>query len=307
MGRVFQTLDNHTGERRAVKLLKSEHVNRTKIATRFQREAKLASTLEHEHICPVIDYGISGDGTPFLVMPLLFGQTLHNRLKQKNKPLRTEESTRFALQILDALKAAHDKRIVHRDLKPSNIMLAAQSIYTRRQIFVLDFGISRALDDENRLTTVGGTLGTPAYMAPEQASSLDYDHRIDIYALGVVLYEILTGQRPFDGETPESVKHKIAMRAPRLPSLLNPGIPGALQEAVLTAMAHDPRDRFPTAADMKAALLEASSPSPGTIRVPAQEQTARDIQVNRRCTMTNEASPSRPHEIRVPWLEDKKR
>ena len=237
---------------------------------------------------------------------MLFGKTLHNHLK--NGPLKVEEATKHAMQILDALQVAHDKRIVHRDLKPSNIMLAARDPRERRRrVVVLDFGISKMLDAKNSLTTAGGSLGTPAYMAPEQAASLEYDHRIDIYALGVVLYEMLTGRRPFDGETPKSVRHKIAVRVPLMPSRLNPGISKPLQEVMVTAVAHDPMNRFRSAEEMKTALAEASNRSSGTILLPPQEQTAREVPLNSETHRGAGSAVTRPNEIRISDLDIKRR
>ena len=216
---------------------------------RFVREIEIAANLSHPHILPLFDSG-EADGFLYYVMPHVQGESLRDRLERQGK-LPVEEAVRFTDQIASALAYAHERGVVHRDIKPGNILLAGD------QAIVADFGIARAVEAAGGpgLTVTGLAIGTPAYMSPEQALGTEaVDARTDVYALGCVVYEMVSGGLPFQGSTPQAV---LAMQAAdRVPSLRksDPGIPVFLERAVARALATDPGDRFASAAEFAQAL-----------------------------------------------------
>ncbi len=228
-------------------------------AERFQREIGIAARLSHPHILPLHDSGTLdlGFGRPilFYVMPYVAGRSLRERL-QEEPQLPIDEALTIARQVADALDHANRQGIIHRDIKPENILMAGE-----RQAVLADFGIARALDAAgDRLTGTGLTLGTPAYMSPEQsAGSTRLDGRSDIYSLGCVLYEMLAGQPPFLGPTPQAILARHAVDP--IPSLrtVRPTVPVALEQLVTQALAKVPADRYPTARALAEALAEASA------------------------------------------------
>lgn len=225
----------------AIKMLPYQFAQREEFLARFRQEAKVIARLEHPHILPVYDYGEGGDTPgeemPYLVMRLLEAGTLTERIQAGELPL--DEIDRIFTQLAEALEYAHEKGIIHRDIKPSNAMLD-----TRGEVFLTDFGIAKIVESAVQLTATGAITGTPEYMSPEQAQGMKIDHRTDIYSLGVVLYEMLTGQVPYHAETPIAVILKKIQDPLPPPSLVNPDIPDTLEPVLLKALTKDPGDRF---------------------------------------------------------------
>ncbi|HEY8165531.1 MAG TPA: serine/threonine-protein kinase, partial [Gemmatimonadaceae bacterium] len=230
-------------------------------AARFLREIEIAARLTHPHILPLYDSGESG-GFLYYVMPFVEGESLRNRL-EREKQLSLPDSVAIGRAIAAALSYAHGLGIVHRDIKPENIL------FTAGQAVVTDFGIARAIGvaGGDQLTQTGIAIGTPTYMSPEQAAGeRELDARSDIYALGCVLYEMLIGQAPFTGPTPQAVLARHALDpVPRLRTVRQ-AIPEALEAVVLRALAKAPADRFRTAGEL-AEALEQSARGEGTATV----------------------------------------
>jgi eukaryotic-like serine/threonine-protein kinase len=250
-------VDIKSGIKVAVKLLRRQYADSPEIVWRFHREAAFANTLRHVNICGIIDHGTREDGTPYLVMPLLEGQSFEALLSQ-NRSLPTWRIIEIVCQTLDALGAAHEKRIVHRDLKPDNIFIV--STEDGDQVKLLDFGISKLMENQSAstFTATGMVLGTAHYLAPEQArGSLRFDHRVDIYAMGVILYKALVGRLPFTGANYHEVVYKIGSTPFEHPRTVNPDISCSMERVIVKAMANDPLNRYETASKMRDALLMA--------------------------------------------------
>jgi serine/threonine-protein kinase len=236
---------------------------------RFLREIRLTARLQHPHILPVFDSGAAA-GQPWYTMPYVRGESLRDRLRREVQ-LSVETAVEITRQIALALEHAHSEGVVHRDIKPENVLLSESaqregSTEGGCQALVADFGVARALGaaGEESLTGTGMALGTPAYMAPEQASAGQVDARTDVYALGCVLYEMLAGEPPFTGPTPQAVMAKrFAQPAPSV-LIVRPGVPRTIDEAIRKAMAPVPADRFPSVARFAEALDRSSSPSAAT-------------------------------------------
>ena len=262
MGTVYEAQHEQIRRRVAVKVLSPELAHDPDAVARFRREAEAAGQIGHDNICEVMDFGIAPGGAPYLVMPLLRGRPL-SQVIQEAGPMPVDRACDVVGQILAALSAAHGQGIVHRDLKPENVFVTRVG---DRDDFVkvLDFGISKVLrgptlgGPKKDLTRTGSVLGTPHYMAPEQArGAKDIDARVDIYATGVILYEMLTATRPFDGETVNEVLWKIWNQPVVPPRSLRHDLPADLERVVLTAMARERDDRFPTAEVFRQALIAA--------------------------------------------------
>ena len=256
MGEVYRARDTRLDRTVAVKILQRSLNADAEVRGRFEREAQVISALDHPHICPLYDVG-EHNGTHFLVMPCLEGQTLADRLGAGPLPLK--QALQIAVQIAEGLDAAHRAAVVHRDLKPGNIML------TQSGAKLLDFGlakltpsISQDAQDRTRLTgagTISGTvLGTTSYMAPEQIEGRDTDARSDIFAFGIVLHEMLTGYRPFSGDTPAQVMSAILRDEPARVTASQPALPAALDYVIGTCLAKNPDERWQNARDVALAL-----------------------------------------------------
>lgn len=219
---------------------------------RFEREAKLASVLDHPNICAIFDIGES-DGCFYIVMPFIAGRTLKQVVN--GQPLEVLSALSIAIQVADALAAAHSRGIVHRDIKPSNIMVNDQG-----QVKVLDFGLAKMLagdevqDPDKSMTEFGVPYGTMGYGSPEQAAGERIDHRTDVFSLGVILYEMVTGLQPFRGRNRIEILHAVINNAPDPINEENPNVPDQLQILIDRALAKKPRDRFSTMADMREEL-----------------------------------------------------
>lgn len=260
MGKVFEAVHEGIGKRVALKFLLSEHITDKSTVTRFQREAQTAAAAGHHGIVDIHDIGVAEDGSPYLVMELLKGQSLGDLMLQAGA-LDVSTAAYVTCHVLSALSAAHGAGIVHRDLKPDNIFL----IETGAAVFdvkLLDFGISRitsqsaSLDQSMRLTRTGTIVGTPLYMSPEQAKGRsDLDHRIDVYATGVILYECLTGKLPFEADNYNALIAMILTEDPPDPTLVRPDLPRAMEKVILRALTKDRDERYETAAAMFQALV----------------------------------------------------
>ena len=247
MADVYLAHDRLLDRRVAVKVLSPAFASDPTNFERFRREAQSAAGLNHPNIVAVYDWG-EDDNTSFIVMEYVPGQTLRD-LIQAYGHLSPNEAARIAAEIADALSFAHEHGVVHRDVKPGNVLINPQG-----QVKVTDFGIARA-ETGDPLTKTGAVLGTATYFSPEQAQGLALDGRSDVYALGVVLFEMVTGTAPFTADSPVSVAYKHVREEPVAPSTIVPGLPGAMDRIVLTAMAKDIGARYQSAQDLRGDLL----------------------------------------------------
>ncbi|MBM4162255.1 MAG: tetratricopeptide repeat protein [Ignavibacteria bacterium] len=247
MGVVYKALDTTLDRVVALKFVSTAAVSDESTRERLAREAKACAALNHPNIMTVYEFART-DEHDFIAMEFVEGRTLQAMIGEKRFEL--PEVLETSLQVLDGLKAAHDKGIVHRDLKASNIMLDPHG-----RPKIMDFGLAK-LAQASVLTQSGSTVGTIAYMSPEQARGEEADHRSDIYSMGVLMYQMLTGQLPFPYPHHLAVMYAVINEDPKAPRGLNPEIPSALEQIVLTAMAKDPGKRFQECAEMAARLLE---------------------------------------------------
>src|ERR671919_283440 len=247
MATVYKAYQASVDRYVAIKVLPSQLAESKEFATRFQQEARIIAKLEHPHILPVFDYGES-DGIAYFVMRYLEAGTLKDKMVA-HRPLPLNEIDRIFTQLTDALRYAHSFGIIHRDLKPANALIDSHG-----NIFLTDFGIAKLLESASpRLTQTDAIMGTPAYISPEQAQAGPVDQRSDIYSLGIILYEMVTGSVPFTAETPLAVLFKHISDPLPPPSLVKPDIRPAVEKVILKALSKDPRDRFSTAAEFVAA------------------------------------------------------
>jgi serine/threonine protein kinase len=256
MGAVY--LASHVGLSRdvAIKFLHAELVSREDIVGRFYREAQAAAAIRHKNIIDVFDVGISPQGEPFLVMEYLEGESLASLLKRAG-PLDLGAACAVIEPVLQALQAAHCKGIIHRDIKPDNIFLACQKD-APPVVKIIDFGISKFTqgDLDKWRTKTGSILGTPAYMSPEQArGSASLDHRTDLYSMGTILFEMLTGGLPFAGSNFAEYLSAMLIEEPRSPQSVHAGFPIEAEPLVRRALAKDPNQRFQNATEMLDALI----------------------------------------------------
>jgi serine/threonine protein kinase len=253
MGEVYRGRDSRLGRDVALKVIAEEFSQDSERIRRFEAEARASGTLSHPNVCAVYDFG-RHEGSPYVVMELLEGQDLRALLRGGAIPVRTAMA--YVAQVADGLAAAHDKNIVHRDLKPENVFVKKDG-----QVKVLDFGLAKltgeALAGAGELsvaptaTGAGVVVGTTAYMAPEQIRGGPVDSRVDVFALGVVLYELLTGRRPFEGATPADVMSAILHQEAAPLSTLRPGVPPPLAWLVRRCLAKDPDRRVQTVRDVR--------------------------------------------------------
>ncbi|HEV8624865.1 MAG TPA: Stk1 family PASTA domain-containing Ser/Thr kinase [Acidimicrobiia bacterium] len=247
MAEVYLAHDQLLDRRVALKVLFPEFARDPAFVQRFRREAQAAANLNHPNIVAVFDWG-EEDGTYFIVMEYVEGRSLREAI-QADGPLYPNLAADLASDIAGALGYAHRNGVVHRDVKPGNILLTPQG-----QVKVTDFGIARAAGASESLTQTGSVMGTATYFSPEQAQGLPVDARSDVYSLGVVVYEMVCGVPPFSGESPISVAYKhVREEAPR-PTVVNPDVPVALENIILTAMSKGPDSRYASADDMRADL-----------------------------------------------------
>jgi serine/threonine protein kinase len=249
MGAVYEAEHLVLGRMVALKVLNPANSTRPEAVSRFRHEARVAGSIGHPNICEIYDVGNLEGGTPYLVMERLFGDTLADRIN-KEGALPFMDVLETAVQVLSGLVAAHRKGVIHRDIKPENVFL---SVRPGRETIVklLDFGISKAgsIDADLHLTRTGMVMGTPYYMAPEQARGDKIDHRVDLYATGIILYESLTGRRPYTAPNYNALLMQILSGTPRSMLEIRPAIPAAFEPIVARAMAKQAADRFQTAAE----------------------------------------------------------
>jgi len=290
MGIVYAAHHLQLDERVALKVLRGELVAYPDAVKRFTREARAAAKIKNEHVTRVFDVDELVDGTPYIVMESLEGEDLARWLATRGA-LRLDEAIAFVLQACEALIEAHVLGIVHRDLKPSNLFCSRRPDGAL-SIKVLDFGISKvaalatSVSDVGKTSGAKATVGSPFYMSPEQMQSAhDVDHRTDIWALGVILFELLTTQVPFDGETLPEVCIKVATRAPRSLRALRSDIPEEVEVTILKCLEKNPQDRFENLAEFAGSLF----PFAGrTARVSIE----RIVQVARRARSAASRAPS---------------
>ncbi|MBI3467182.1 MAG: serine/threonine protein kinase [Planctomycetes bacterium] len=252
MGEVFLAEDTRLERKAAIKFLPAEMAADPERRQRFLKEARAASALNHPHVCVVYDVGESADGLPFIAMEFVEGQSLDTVVKQG--PLEISKIVEIAVQVADALDAAHASRIVHRDIKPANI-----SLNERGQVKVLDFGLAKRMPQgadsvgvtqDVQQTQHGQVLGTPSFMSPEQALGKDLDHRTDIFSMGVVLYELTTGQLPFTGANFAEIVNKIVHAQPPAIARLNYDVPPELERITLKCLQKSPDRRYQSAREL---------------------------------------------------------
>ncbi len=259
MGTVYRARHLLIDRPVAIKVLNQRFVEDEAARTRFRREARAAGRLQHANAVTVTDFGESQDGYVYLVMELLEGRTLRDALA-KEAPLDAARSVSLMMQISAAVAAAHEAGIIHRDLKPANIFIV-QRAEVPAVVKVLDFGIAKlaaeAFDDDDvgTLTQVGAMIGTPRYMSPEQCDGAELTPAADVYSLGCILYEMLTGTVPFSGSTPLAIAMKHTSESPRSPREFVTTIPLALEALVLHALEKLPQDRPANAAEFRKELM----------------------------------------------------
>jgi len=273
MANVYLAEDQELGRRVAIKILNDRHANDDQFVERFRREAKNAAALSHPNIVSIYDRG-EAEGTYYIAMEFIDGRSLKELIVSRG-PAPLTVSVEYARQILSALRFAHRHGIVHRDIKPHNALVDAEG-----RVKVTDFGIARA--GTSQMTEAGSIVGTAQYLSPEQARGTNVDPRSDLYSLGIVLYELLTGTVPFNGDTPVEIAMKHLSTLPEPPSAKRSDIPRDLDLIVMRALAKDPDDRYQSAEEMDADLerfLRGATVSPVTeeaatqiMRLPAVDQ-----------------------------------
>jgi len=285
MGEVYRARDTRLERSVAIKILPDHLSHNPEAKQRFDREARAISSLNHPNICTLHDVGHQ-DGTDFLVMELLEGETLADRLRKG--PLPTDQVLRIAIEICEGLERAHKSGVVHRDLKPGNVML------TKTGAKLMDFGLAKATPGaslassltmtmshssaDQPLTAQGTIVGTFQYMSPEQTEGKEADARSDIFALGCVLYEMATGKRAFTGKSQASIVAAILASEPPPISSVQPLSPPALEQVVKSCLAKDPDERFQTVHDLKLQLKWIAEASASQLAAPAQVRARRVVQ-----------------------------
>jgi formylglycine-generating enzyme required for sulfatase activity/predicted Ser/Thr protein kinase len=260
-----------------LKVLRRELSADDQFVRRFQREAMLAAKISHRHVTTILDCDQAEDGSLFIVMEHLEGKTLSEVVRQEGA-LDVKRALRLGTQIAEGLKAVHDAGIVHRDVKPQNIMVLGADDHVK----LMDFGIARLRDQEGtQLTRTGVVMGSPAFMAPEQFQDTDVDERADIYAFGVVLYEMLAGSLPFKGDTPAAVFAKKMDARPARLRAVRTAVPGAVESVVMQALEKDPRARQQNIGEALEALRQAERQGDGAAQSTVVPSPAVNVEVDR--------------------------
>jgi serine/threonine protein kinase len=275
MGMVFEAVHLRLHRRVAVKVLSQELASSPEGLARFEQEAELMSQIAHPHVVTVLDFDVSDRGEPYLVLELLEGETLADRL-DRSAPLSLEEAVAITVQTASGLAAAHRASIVHRDLKPPNVFLigdASQPLFVK----LLDFGIGKRLRGNRHITLAHQVVGTPEYMAPEQATGrVDLvSARTDQYSLAVVLYEMLTGLQPFAHDDVGEILRRVTTLVPMPASSMAPWVPEALDAVLSRALAKSPSDRFDSITAFAAAVAAATGLEPVADGMPGRGASSR--------------------------------
>ncbi len=273
MGVIYKAHDPVIDRHVAIKLVSADLLGseeRASYIARFRQEAQAAGRCSHPNIVAVYDYALH-EGNPYLAMEFIDGITLAQ--VDRSRGFSIAEIRELVCQVLDALHAAHLLGVVHRDIKPANIMLTSTG-----WVKVADFGISRI--DSSSLTGIGSVVGTPAYMSPEQCRGTPVDARSDVFSAGIVLYELVTGQKPFTGTTPHEMWHRLLNEPPPDPAGLRPDLPAEMGAIIARSLAKDPKDRFASAATM-AAALRAGSAGPATASLAGISADATAVHTDR--------------------------
>jgi serine/threonine protein kinase len=265
MGEVWEGEHQLTGRRVAVKVLSENYASNKKVTARFGREARAASSVQHDGIVEILDQDRTAEGTPFLVMEFLAGESVGQRIKRQKK-LSEAEALAIMLPMLEALDAAHQAGVIHRDLKPDNVFILP-GVRGSERIKILDFGISQKADEiEQGLTQAGSVLGTPHYMSPEQArGEPNIDVRVDVYAAAVMLYECVVGEVPFDAGNYNALLQIILSRPPASPRSRGAEIRAPVEQVLLSCLAKKREERPPNARVMGDLLASAVQQDDGAI------------------------------------------
>jgi serine/threonine protein kinase len=253
MGRVYRVRNILSDRIEAMKVLLPDLAGRQELAARFLREIKVLASLDHPNIAQ-LHTAISIDNQLVMIMELVKGTSLAERIERG--PIAVGDALNYTDQVLNALSYAHQRNVIHRDIKPANMMLTPQGV-----VKLMDFGIARTEADVG-LTMTGATLGSLSYMSPEQTTGQGADARSDLYSVGISLYEMVTGQRPFNGDSDFAIMAAQVKEAPRPPIELQPGLPAALNQIILMALAKDPAQRFQTADAFRNALQQVRGATP---------------------------------------------
>jgi serine/threonine protein kinase len=266
MGIVFKAEDSRLKRPVALKVMRPNYATKEEYRQRFLREAQATAKLDHPHVVPI--YGAEEfAGVPYLAMKLLEGESLEERLKERGPWLPLAEVLRIGEEVSDALAAAHARELIHRDVKPTNIWLETEGDHVK----LIDFGLARILDDDLRLTGTGYVVGTPSYMAPEQANGDEVDHRSDLFSLGCVLYRASTGVQPFPGQFAVDVVAAVRTIDPKPPRALDPTLPPSFSDLVMALLCKDPAGRPQSARAVRDALRELRAATSGAAAKPRSD------------------------------------
>ncbi|MCK4556703.1 MAG: protein kinase, partial [Candidatus Aminicenantes bacterium] len=273
MGRVYKVFDKKIKEEVALKILKPEITADEKTIERFSNELKFARKITHKNVGRMYDLN-EEEGTHYITMEYIAGEDLKSTINRVGQ-LSIGKSISISKQVCEGLVEAHRLGVVHRDLKPSNIMVDKEG-----NSRIMDFGIARSLKAKG-ITREGVMIGTPEYMSPEQIEALDVDQRSDIYSLGIILYEMLTGQLPFKAETPLGIAMKHKSETPKSPRALNTQIPEELSAVILKCMEKDKAKRYQSAEELRSELIRIDEGIPTTEKVVPKRKpiTSREITV----------------------------
>jgi len=274
MGKVYKAQDTEVKDKIALKLIRPEISSDKKTIERFQNELKLARKISHRNVCRMYDLGKS-EGNYFITMEYVDGENLKGMIRMMGQ-LSSGKAVSVAKQVCKGLTEAHSKGVVHRDLKPSNIMIDKEG-----NAKIMDFGIARSLAGKG-ITGAGVMIGTPDYMSPEQVESKEVDQRSDVYSLGVILYEMLTGQVPFEGDTPFSIGVKHKSETPRNPKEINPQISDDLNQLIIWCLEKEKEKRYPSAGELYSELENIERDIPTTDKVIPKRKpiTSKEITVS---------------------------
>ncbi len=270
MGAVYEGENTRIKRKVAIKVLHGSVAEKQDVVQRFEREAQAAGRIGSEHIVEVLDLGNLPSGERYMVMEFLEGEDLTGRIKRL-KRIPPEQCVPLLDQVLEGLGAAHEAQIIHRDLKPDNIWILTKQGGRTDFVKILDFGVSKfsALDDQMSMTRTGAVMGTPYYMSPEQAKGAKLDARSDLYAIGVVAYQMVTGRVPFNAGSFNELLFKIVLESPEPIEQIVPGIDPNFAAIINRAMSREPIQRFDTARDFQAALRSWASGNPAMMPPPA--------------------------------------